>query len=129
MDTRLEIRLGCPPIPGIGTVGHLELRRLPVLATIERHQHRLQPCRAIVVGDAAYGDCTGFQFGPRLRSEDVTHQANVPSRSAVLQCESELFSWLEESKRNTILGRMVEVWGLGCLEPQPAEPLYMHGAE
>src|SRR5580704_17358278 len=60
MDGRFEIRLRCPPIPGIGTVGYLELRRLPALAAVERHQHRLQTCRAIVVCDAADRHCTSF---------------------------------------------------------------------
>src|SRR6202040_918356 len=100
MDTRLEIRLGCPPIPGIGTVGHLELRRLPALATVERHQHRLQAYRAIVVGDATDGNGARFQFGTRFRLEDVTHQENLPRRSAVLHRESELFSRLEEGQRD-----------------------------
>src|SRR5580700_10555575 len=34
MDAGLEIRLGCPPIPGVGTFGYFELRRLPVLPTV-----------------------------------------------------------------------------------------------
>src|SRR5271170_5784037 len=36
---RLECRLYRPLIPGIGTVGYLELRWLPALPAIERHQN------------------------------------------------------------------------------------------
>src|SRR5580658_10236743 len=122
MDARLEICLRSPPIPGIGTVGHLELRWLPALAAVEREQNRLHAHRTIVVRDAGHSNDARFQFGTLLWFEDVTHQANVPGWPAVLHRESESFSRLEQRQRNAIFTRMVEVRRLGRFEPQAAEP-------
>lgn len=47
---------------------------------------------------------------------------------AVFHRESERISRLEESIRNTILGRMVEVWRFGRFESQSREPFYLHRA-
>ena len=52
MDTRLDIRLGCPPILGIGAVGYLELDRLPA-APRSNHSSTDSSVLAIVIGDVA----------------------------------------------------------------------------